>query len=595
MNIPLNKYLQLLNKYLKLQWGKVILLMFLVFGGIGVELVNPLVIRYFLDTAQSGGSMSDLLKAAGVFILLAVLVQVFSVSAIYLGENIGWTATNELREDLVTHCLRLDMAFHKRRTPGELIERIDGDVTELANFFSLFFARLVGNLILILGVLVLLTRVDWRIGLGVLAYVLLNLLALQSIRRRSESHWEASRQADAELSGYLEERLAGTEDIRSSGAETHVLNGFFRHSRNAYHKFLGAHMMGVWSQVLTNSFYIFGYALGMIVGGLMYLNGMVTIGTAYLILYYIGILTEPIQAVRYQVTDLQRASASISRVQELLGFQPDIPVTGDERLPKGKLSVSFAGVSFTYQDDLPQDNGNGNQNGSREHVLKDISFELSPGRILGLLGRTGSGKTTLTRLLYRLYDPVVGNIRLGNLDIRTVPLSDIRKGVGVVTQDVQLFQASLRDNITLFDRQVPDEKLTGVLRELGLWDWFSRLPQGLETRLGSNGVGLSAGEAQILALARVFLRDPGVVILDEASSRLDPATETMLEVAVNRLLQGRTGLIIAHRLRTVQRADDILILDDGHIREYGKREELARSPASIFSQLLKTGMEEALV
>jgi ATP-binding cassette subfamily B protein len=226
-------------------------------------------------------------------------------------------------------------------------------------------------------------------------------------------------------------------------------------------------------------------------------------------------------------------------------------------------------------------------------VLHDVSFHLAPGRVLGLLGRTGSGKTTLTRLLFRLYDPVAGTIRLGDTDIRDLAFADLRARVAVVTQDVQLFQASIRDNLTFFSPRIGDDQLETALRDLGLWEWVLARG-GLDAVLSSGGQGLSAGEAQLLAFARVFLKNPGLVILDEASSRLDPATERLLERAMRRLLQGRSAIIVAHRLGTVQRADEILILDGGHIAEQGPREQLAADSGSTFYRLLRTGMEEAL-
>jgi ATP-binding cassette subfamily B protein len=227
-------------------------------------------------------------------------------------------------------------------------------------------------------------------------------------------------------------------------------------------------------------------------------------------------------------------------------------------------------------------------------VLDDISFTLAPGQVLGLLGRTGSGKTTLTRLLFRLYDLSEGAIRLGGVDLRAARLGELRTRVGIVTQDVQLFQASIRDNLTLFDRSVTDDRILSMLDQLGLSRWLTALKQGLDTELGPGGGGLSAGEAQLLAFARVFLQDPGLVILDEASSRLDPATERLIERAVDRLLAGRTGIVIAHRLATVQRADEIMILERGQIVEHGPRELLANAPASRFATLLRAGMEELL-
>jgi ATP-binding cassette subfamily B protein len=229
-----------------------------------------------------------------------------------------------------------------------------------------------------------------------------------------------------------------------------------------------------------------------------------------------------------------------------------------------------------------------------------VSFSLGAGRVLGVLGRTGSGKTTLTRLLFRLYDVDAGAITLQGTDVRDVTLADVRQRVGMVTQDVQLFAATVRDNLTLFrqyDLQrtpILDRDVLTAIALLGLDDWFARLPQGLDTPLAAGGQGLSAGEAQLLALTRVFLRKPHLVILDEASSRLDPATEQLLEQAIDRLLRDRTSIIIAHRLATVQRADDILILENGRVRELGPRAALAADPASRFYSLLQTGLAEVL-
>jgi ABC-type multidrug transport system fused ATPase/permease subunit len=217
--------------------------------------------------------------------------------------------------------------------------------------------------------------------------------------------------------------------------------------------------------------------------------------------------------------------------------------------------------------------------------------------VLGLLGRTGSGKTTLTRLLFRLYEPTSGFIYLGNgqpSPLGVYGLAALRSRIGLVTQEVQLFRATVRDNLTLFNPAISDERIRQVIDELGLHEWFDRLPAGLDSELAGDTGTLSAGEAQLLAFTRVFLQDPGLVILDEASSRVDPVTERLIERAVDRLLQGRTGIIIAHRLATVQRADEILILQDGAVQEYGPRAALAADPSSRFAHLLQTGLEEVL-
>ena len=252
-----------------------------------------------------------------------------------------------------------------------------------------------------------------------------------------------------------------------------------------------------------------------------------------------------------------------------------------EAIHEPLLALTFSGVTFSYD--------------GKEPVLHELSFHLEPGKVLGLLGRTGSGKTTLARLIFRLYDPGIGKISLNDMDLRELKLYGLRRNIAIVTQDVQLFRASVRDNLTFFDRGIPDERILAALDELELTDWYNGLPKGLDTQLAGDGQSLSAGEAQLLAFTRVFLRDPGLVILDEASSRLDPATERHLERAVDRLLRNRTAIIIAHRLGTVHRADEIMILDRGKVIEHGERQRLAADPASQFYHLLQTGLEEVLV
>jgi ABC-type multidrug transport system fused ATPase/permease subunit len=257
-----------------------------------------------------------------------------------------------------------------------------------------------------------------------------------------------------------------------------------------------------------------------------------------------------------------------------------LPERPEAILSAGVLSVEVHDLCFSYD--------------TAEVALRNLSFSLRPGRVLGLLGRTGSGKTTLARLLLRRYDPASGEIRLGGVAPTSVSLHNLRQRVGLVTQEVQLFQAAVRDNLTFFNPAISDERLVRALENLGLAEWLRSLPNGLDTELAPDGGSLSAGQAQLLALARVFLADPGLVILDEASSRIDPATERLIERALDRLLENRTAIIIAHRLATVQRADEILILEDGRMLEHGERVALAHNPASRFYRLLQTGLEEAL-
>ena len=547
----------------------------------GLQLANPQVLKRFIDAATSRRtSAADLTETALVFIGIALVQQALTVGGTYLSLRVGWMATNALRLDLARHCLQLDPSFHKSRTPGELIERIDGDVTALANFFSQFTVKILGNLLLLIGVLVVMWLIDWRGGLVLTLYAALALATLSRLHAVAIPHWRRARQATADLFGFVEERLSGTADIRSSGAEAYVMARLSRYTGARFRAGTRARVVGSIPWSVNLFFSQLGYAVAFLVAAYLFTRGTLTLGTAFLIYFYTLLLFQPLNDISRQVEDFQKAGASIVRVQELLATTSPVKDGVGRRLPCGALSVEFAGVSFGYGDD--------------EMVLHDLSFQLVPGTILGLLGRTGSGKTTITRLLFRLYDPASGAIRLGGVDLRDAQRSGLRRSVGLVTQNVQLFRASIRDNVTFFDRSISDDRIESALTELGLLEWYRALPNGLDTVLGPGGSGLSAGEAQLLAFTRVFLKEPGLVILDEASSRLDPATERLLDRAIARLLRGRTGIVIAHRLATVQRADAVIILDDGRISEYGQRAELVSDPHSRLSELLRAGLEPVL-
>ena len=602
----LRQYRELLSHYLKPQIKWVILMAIVLLAGIAINLINPQVLRYFLDTSQSGGASGSLTMAAGLFLMFAILQELMSLVTQYITAMVGWSSTNRLRADLALHILRLDMSFHKLRTPGELIDRADGDVTQLSNFLSVFIVNMVGNSLLVLGILVMLFRENTWVGLGMVAYTLVTLLVLRSIQQLAVPRWAAERQSSAMLYGYIEERISGAEEIRAAGAESYVMRGLYEHMRDFTRKTRSAIVFSSLTYNLTNLVYVLGYAAGLAIGVLLYMRGEASLGTAYLITYYVCMLSDPLQSIRGQAEDLQQASANIQRINELFDLRAQVvdPLHVSEAqrsiLPSGPLSVSFHKVSFQYDDQNSSKGLLHNGDGARENTvaneskaLTEVSFEIQPGRVIGILGRTGSGKSTLTRLLFRLYDPDLGSVRLNGVNLRDVRLDELRQRVAMVTQDVQLFQATLRDNLTFFNRTVPDEQLEHVLSQLRLWEWVESQPKGLDTPL-AGGQNLSAGEAQLLAFARVFLKDPGLVILDEASSRLDPATETLMERAVDRLFAKRTGVVIAHRLKTVQRADDILILEKGCVVEYGPRVALMNDRTSRFYHLLQTGLEEAL-
>ncbi|HEY4384357.1 MAG TPA: ABC transporter ATP-binding protein, partial [Ktedonobacteraceae bacterium] len=554
MHLLLRRYFALLTVYLKPQWRRVLILALALLGNTMLQLLTPQLLKTFLDTALANGLSRSLLTIALLFAGTVLLKQIASLADTYLGEYVAWTATNQLRSDLVAHCLSLDLSFHKAHRPGELIERIDGDVGTLSNFFSRLVIQLCGSVLLLLGILIIFLRIDWRAGLGVSLYTLIFFGVLMTMRRQLVPLWVAQRQTSADFYGFLGEHLEGIAEIRANGATNAIIHRFLRLLHSWFPITLKARMTTTRMLIVNFALIASGVFLTLILGA--YLRSMypatVTVGTILAMYTYIVMLIGPIWSIQTHFQNLQQVEACIQRIDELRGITSALRDGKGETLAKDALAVEFERVTFGYDDDEP--------------VLHDVSFSVQPGKVLGIVGRTGSGKTTLARLLFRLYDPQQGCIRLGGVPVHEAHLETLRQRIGFVTQDVQLFHASVRDNLTFFNRAISDERLLATITDLGLSTWYRSLLDGLDTMLGTGKIGLSSGEAQLLACIRVFLQDPGVIILDEASSHLDPATATQFAKAIDKLIAGRTTLIIAHRLATIQQADDILILEKGTMR-----------------------------
>lgn len=541
-----------------------------------LPLAAPQLTRRFVDGAIAGEPTQFLVLVALGYLGLAISGQLARMLTAWLASRLAWDGTNRLRENMAEHALDLDMAYHGKRTPGEMIERVDGDVIALAEFVVAFLLDVVASLLLLLGVLVIVLTVDLRIGLVLLVYCALVGFAMVRAQRFAVPAATRVRERYAALFGNLEERLAGAEDIRANGAGHHAVNRFHKASADVCHADTRANLIGGGLFAGTTIAFALGTAVVLGLAAWVQQGGAMSVGTAVLLFQYTQMVRAPFERLVDQLQQYQKALAAVARIASTLGEQRTLPEPDEPQpLPAtGPLRVELDGVDFAYADD-------------DEPVLTDVNLELEPGETLGLVGRTGSGKTTIARMVLRLYDPVRGRVRLGGVDLRDTDLASIHRRVAVVTQDVQLFAASVRDNLTLFRSDLDDdEQLQAVLHSVGLGPWFATLPDGLDTVLGPQGGTVSAGEAQLLAFARAFLTDPGLVVLDEASSRLDPATERHIEEAIDRLLTNRTGVLIAHRLSSLNRVDKIAVVDDGRIVEYGRRDELAADANSWFGRLL---------
>jgi ATP-binding cassette, subfamily B, bacterial len=562
--------------------GRVLVFAAVLAAGSALPLAGPQLLRAFIDRAVAGRPPAVLAGIAGAYIAVALAGQALAVAATYGAARLAWTTANRLRAELAGHALGQDLSFHGAHPPGELIERVDGDVTSLSKFLSSFAPSVVGNGLTLVGVLVVVAVEDWRVGLALAAFVAATAVVVVGLRNTAVPQAVEERAATARLLGGVEERLAGAEDLRALAGGAHALRRHGRAAAALYRAADRATRAGARLWVVSMGVYTAGGVLSLGLGAWLYHAGAITLGTVYLLFGYTELLRRPLERIVDQLQEAQESVAGVARVGRLLAARPSVAGGGHARLPDGPLAVELDHVDAAYEDGVP--------------VLEGVSLRLAPGTLLGVVGRSGSGKTTLGRLLLRLLDPGRGAVRLGGVDLRDADPAGVRARVGLVPQDVQLFRASLRDNLTLFGaRPAGDERLAEVLDGLGLGRWWRALPDGLETLLGPGGAGASAGEAQLVAFARVFLRDPGLVVLDEAAARVDPASQARIERAVGTLLHGRTAVVVAHRLGTVAHADELLVLDRGRVVEHGPPAALAADPSSRFAGLLAAGREGAPV
>ena len=583
MSQEFQRYRELLQTYFWPQRMQVGLLIGLILLDNALQLLGPNLLSRFVDLAVNTSTTSaELQTLAGVYLITMLFRQGARMAATYVGETAGWRAANRLRADLARHTIALDMSYHNQQTPGIMIERIDGDVASLNRFFSQMVLQIGGSIILLLSTVGVLFYYNWKLGVMMLMFIMLSALILTSLRNVAVPYWEAGREAAAQLFSFLEERLAGIEDIRGLGSSAHVLRRLdvLMATKNRY-DIQGRVYGGVtWIVPLALAAILTILILGF--GSWLYLAGQISIGLIVMTLLYGEMVVWPIRTIAQEIDQLQQASAGILRVVDLMSKKSRL-VDGTQELSAVVPAVTFDHVTFAYPDGESVE----------APVLTDVSFHIPAGAVVGLLGRTGSGKSTLIRLLFRLYDVTGGSIKIGDHALPEYQLASLRSRVGLVTQDVQLFYATVRDNLTFFNRDISDDKLLDALRTLGLERWLSQQPQGLDTLLAANGA-VSAGEAQLIALARVYLKQPQVIILDEASARIDPETEKMLEVALDTVLAGKTTIIIAHRLQTVRRCDYIAILADGQLQEFGGEADLRNTPESRYATLLRSGAVEEL-
>lgn len=540
-----------------------------------LRLATPALLGRFVDVATSKGSLDTLTSIAIAYVAAALISEVLALGVIWGSVNLSWRAGNRLRERLANHALRLDMSWHGKHSPGQLIERIDGDVEALVVFFANVVVHVIGNVVLVVGMLMVAFFIDPRAAVVLLISAVVGTVVMVRLRSAAVAAREAEREVNAQLYGDLEERLGGLEDLRANGAGEYAVHRLHTHSANSWRAARRASLFGDSSYAVAAVTFAAGSVATLAVGVSLHDRNAITAGAVLSLFRYSEMLRQPLERIAEQMKEFQKALAGARRAARLVASAPAVTDghLGAEALQPGALGIDFEDVTFTYDEEsLP--------------ALKNVSLHIPAGTHVGVVGRTGSGKTTIGRLILRFWDVQEGAVRVGQVDVRDLKRDALRERLAVVTQDVELFRASLRDNLTLFGTwPVTDEQLVDVVNDVGLDAWLSSLPDGLDTHI-DGGRSLSAGEAQLLAFARAFLSAPDLVVLDEASSRLDPVTEAKIASATRRLLDGRTAVIIAHRLATLDEVDEIVVMEHGRIAEHGRRDELAADASSRFARLL---------
>jgi ATP-binding cassette, subfamily B, bacterial len=526
----------------------------------GTVLAGPYLVRYGIDHGINEGDAGALNAAVIGYVVVAVLAYVTNRIQITLISRVGEDFLRRLRIRVFDHLQRLSMPFYDRSKAGVLVSRMTSDVDSLAELIQLGLAMFVSNALLLLVSLVVLTTVSWQLMLVCMVGLPPVILASIKFQRDSNDAYLDVRDRIGSTLSHLQEGIAGVRVVQAFAREDVEVGRFERGNRELYDSHMRSVAISAWYLPVIELAGWGTTALALGVGGWWVDQGMLTVGTVAFFVLTLSNLFEPVQQLSQLFNMVQSAGAGLHKLYELLDTPVDVPERpGAVDLP-GASDIEVDGVSFAY--------------GDGPLVLRDVSLRIPTGTRLALVGPTGAGKSTLAKLVARLYDPTSGAVRLGGVDLRDATLASLRGRIVVIPQEGFLFNGTIRDNVRLARSDATDSEVERALRAVGAYERFAALPEGLDTEVRERGSRLSAGEKQLVSLARAALADPAVLVLDEATSSLDPGTEALVESAVDRLLEGRTVVVIAHRLSTSERADVVGVVDGGGLVELGTHAEL---------------------
>ncbi len=562
------RLLRRLAGYLRPYRAKIVLSSILLIAQVAALLAGPSLVRWGIDeglrnTAASRAHRFDVVtRAAVMYLVLAVLGLFLGRAVTLLIARIGESFLRTLRGTVFKHLMSLSMGFFEREQTGKLVARMTSDIDALQELISQGLVLLVQNVLLFVGAVVVITLLSWQLSLAVLLIVPPVYWSSKWFRRVSNDAYREVRDRISANMSTLQESLEGIRVVQAFAREDQFTKRFENTNEAQFESNLTTVKISAKYFPAVEFSNVAGTAIILGFGGYLVHRHLVTVGVVSAFVLYLNNLFEPIQQLSQFYNTVQSAGAALDKVFGLLDTKPmivDRPGAFD--LPSAGLGIVAEDVAFSYGTGM-------------DLVLNRVSLVVAPGERLALVGPTGAGKSTLAKLFARFYDPTSGAILIGGVDLRDATMDSLRRTMCVVPQEGYLFAGTLRDNVRIGRVGADDAAVDNAVRALGLWDRFSAFEGGLDSEVSEGGTRLSAGERQLVSLARAALADPAILVLDEATSNLDPGTEQAVEAALESLMHGRTVVVVAHRLSTAERADRVAVIDAGGLAEIGTHADL---------------------
>jgi ATP-binding cassette subfamily B protein len=561
-----------------------------------LSVAQPLLFRRIIDQGITPGNASLVTWTAIFIAMLAIADAALGVISRYFSTRIGEGLIFDLRNEVYDHVQSQSIAFFTRAQTGALISRLNNDVIGAQRAFTSTLGGVLGNLISLVIVLITMLVLSWQITLASLVLVPLFLLPARYMGRRLQAMTREQMTVNAAMSNQMTERfnVAGALLVKLFGRPKEESQVFSDRAKVVRDTGIRIAMANRWFFTALTLVAALATALTYGLGGNLVITGAISLGTLLALVGLLAQLYGPLTAISNVRVDVMTALVSFDRVFEVLDLQP-LVIESEQagQLPDGALSVSFDHVDFTYPKASEvslaslESIARPDSAGGEEPVLRDVSFEVAPGTLTALVGPSGAGKTTITALLARLYDPTNGMIRIGEADVKDVSFHSLRDALGVVTQDSHLFHDTIGANLLYAKPDATAKQVEQACVDAQIWSMIAALPDRLDTVVGDRGYRLSGGEKQRIALARLLLKSPRVVILDEATAHLDSESERAVHQALDNALSGRTSVVIAHRLSTIREANQILVVVDGAIVQRGTHAELL-TQGGVYSDLYET-------